>query len=134
MRITELALFLCQSPRAIKGKETTLSLWPSQPGSARALRPRSSFTVSLLSKAKRVKSPKKASKEEQPTVRPTHRTTPRDTFTCKQSQTPDSPYSLCVHLGRGLWLLFPSPMRPHQAPYLIQEDATVVLSVVVYLA
>ncbi|TEA26058.1 hypothetical protein DBR06_SOUSAS2210018, partial [Sousa chinensis] len=94
--VAKLALFLCQSPRAIKEKETTLSPWPSQPGSAGTPRPRSSFTVSLPSKAKRVKSPKKASKEEHPTVRPTHRTTPRDTFTCKQSQTPDSPYSLCV--------------------------------------
>ena len=134
VRITELALFLCQSPRDIKGKETTLSPWPSQPGSAGAPRPHSSSIVSLLPKAERVKSPKKASKEEQPTVRPTHRTTSRDTFTCKPSQTPNSPCSLCVHLGRGLWLLFPSPRRPHQAPYLTQEDATVVLSLVVYLA
>ncbi|XP_059952140.1 uncharacterized protein C10orf67 homolog, mitochondrial [Mesoplodon densirostris] len=60
---------VAKSLRAIKEKETTLSPWPSQPGSAGAPRPRSSSTVSLLSKAKRVKSPKKASKEKQPTVK-----------------------------------------------------------------
>ncbi|XP_068394790.1 uncharacterized protein C10orf67 homolog, mitochondrial isoform X1 [Eschrichtius robustus] len=60
---------VAKSPRDIKGKETTLSPWPSQPGSAGAPRPHSSSIVSLLPKAERVKSPKKASKEEQPTVR-----------------------------------------------------------------
>ncbi|XP_060017616.1 uncharacterized protein C10orf67 homolog, mitochondrial [Lagenorhynchus albirostris] len=65
----KLDAIVAKSPRAIKEKETTLSPWPSQPGSAGAPRPRSSFPVSLPSKAKRVKSPKKASKEEHPTVR-----------------------------------------------------------------
>ncbi|XP_060149661.1 uncharacterized protein C10orf67 homolog, mitochondrial [Globicephala melas] len=65
----KLDAIVAKSPRAIKEKETTLSPWPSQPGSAGAPRPRSSFTVSLPSKAKRVKSPKKASKEEHPMVR-----------------------------------------------------------------
>nr|XP_058913566.1 uncharacterized protein C10orf67 homolog, mitochondrial [Kogia breviceps] len=62
---------LSKSPRAIKGKETTSSPspWPSQPGSAGAPRPHSSSADSLLPKAKRVKSPKKVSKEEPPTVR-----------------------------------------------------------------
>ncbi|XP_054943765.1 uncharacterized protein C10orf67 homolog, mitochondrial [Physeter macrocephalus] len=58
-----------KSRRAIKGKEATLSPWPSQPGSADAPRPRSSSAVSLLPEARRVRSPKKASKEEPPTVR-----------------------------------------------------------------
>nr|XP_030693077.1 uncharacterized protein C10orf67 homolog, mitochondrial [Globicephala melas] len=64
----KLDAIVAKSPRAIKEKETTLSPWPSQPGSAGAPRPRSSFTVSLPSKAKRVKSPKKASKEEHPMI------------------------------------------------------------------
>ncbi|XP_057588582.1 uncharacterized protein C10orf67 homolog, mitochondrial [Hippopotamus amphibius kiboko] len=60
---------VAKSPRATKGKETTLSPWPSQLRSAGALRPHSSFIASLPSKAKRVKSAKMASKEEQPTVK-----------------------------------------------------------------
>uniref|UniRef100_A0A4X1TWR9 DUF4709 domain-containing protein n=1 Tax=Sus scrofa TaxID=9823 RepID=A0A4X1TWR9_PIG len=61
--------FVWQSPRAVKGKEITLSPWPSQPKSAGVFRPHSSSIASLTPKTKRIKSLKKAAKEEQPMVR-----------------------------------------------------------------
>uniref|UniRef100_A0A8D1NYQ3 DUF4709 domain-containing protein n=2 Tax=Sus scrofa TaxID=9823 RepID=A0A8D1NYQ3_PIG len=58
-----------KSPRAVKGKEITLSPWPSQPKSAGVFRPHSSSIASLTPKTKRIKSLKKAAKEEQPMVK-----------------------------------------------------------------
>nr|XP_031300553.1 uncharacterized protein C10orf67 homolog, mitochondrial isoform X2 [Camelus dromedarius] len=53
----------------LKGKETTLSPQPSQPKSAGVSRPHSSSISLLHFKTKRVKSPMKPLKEEQPTVK-----------------------------------------------------------------
>lgn len=80
VRITKPLLFVCQSLKPVKVKETALSPWPSQPripsrnrAISRSHSP--SLTVATV-KTKIVKTPKKSAKEEQPVVRTSPLTPP----------------------------------------------------------
>ncbi|VFV25069.1 Hypothetical predicted protein [Lynx pardinus] len=76
-----------KSWRALKEKETSLSLWssqpriPSRPGTISRARSPSSSLAPV--KTKKVKTPKKSAKEEQPVVRTSHMTTRHDALVHK---------------------------------------------------
>lgn len=134
--------FVCQSLKLLKGKETSLSPWPSQPripSRARAgSRPHSpSISTSVTMKTKKVKTPKKSAKEEQPLVRMASVTTPASTqgpltvlLTLLQAHVPheqgwwspalDAPY----YSGRGCvatlstWCSHWTPWLPKRMPPL----------------
>lgn len=133
VRITKLVAFVCQGRKTLKGKESSLSPWPLQPvvpskagAISRARSP--SFSVVPV-KSKRVKSPKKSAKEEQPAVRTSQTPTPYDILVHRghrlvsavatsrlasarpASGPPDSP-TFCVCLQAGLCLLFCAPRCP----------------------
>ena len=153
VRITKLVVFVCQSWRALKEKETSLSLWssqpriPSRPGTISRARSPSSSLAPV--KTKKVKTPKKSAKEEQPVVRTSHMTTRHDALVHKgppfcghycdltasiskaAGLTRRVPYSLCVQLGRALSALLCTNVSL-LGPLTAQEDATLVPWLVVY--
>ncbi|XP_046922259.1 uncharacterized protein C10orf67 homolog, mitochondrial [Lynx rufus] len=97
-----------KSWRALKEKETSLSLWssqpriPSRPGTISRARSPSSSLAPV--KTKKVKTPKKSAKEEQPCGPPFcgHYCDLTASISKAAGLTRRVPYSLCVQLGRAL--------------------------------